>query len=99
MQRVLPPPAGERKPPSACACPNFGNGRAPGELGILRNRRRTADQEAMDLIAFFAREEGELLFGLDAFNDDRQIEPAAEPNDARMMAADCGLRSRFAIKA
>ena len=67
----------------------------PGDLGIVVDRHRTADQEALDFVAGFLGEEGKLLLGFHAFGHHRQIEAARKPDhradDGR------GLRALFQV--
>src|ERR1700676_236556 len=72
-----------------CAGHLFRCGHPSDELGVFCDRLRAADQKTLDLVARLGRQEGKLALRLDAFRDDRQVEPATKAdhraNDCRRL--------------
>jgi hypothetical protein len=54
---------------------------APHQIGIIANRKRTACQIALNLVASFLQEERALGLLLDAFGEHRNFEAVRQPDD------------------
>src|SRR5262249_30112960 len=55
--------------------------RASDHLGVIRNRKRAAEEEALHLVASLLRQIGELLARLHPLGEDRYPQRAPEPDD------------------
>ena len=71
-----------------------GISRAANEIGIFLDRKWTADQITLDLVAGFVGEKRELLLGLDAFSNHGKLEASSQTNHS----TNDGRRLRRAVE-